>query len=109
MPYFCDIENREAKEIVPGVNIRTFWADKMLLSVVDLAANAEVPLHHHPHEQSGTVMTGEVEMIIAGEARWLKPGEAYLIPGGVEHGARTGAVPARVLDIFSPVREEYQY
>ncbi|MFN8456666.1 MAG: cupin domain-containing protein [Anaerolineae bacterium] len=109
MPYFCDIENREAKEIVPGVSIRTFWADKMLLSVVDLAANSEVPLHHHPHEQSGTVMTGEIEMIIAGEARWLKPGDAYLIPGGVEHGARTSSTPARVLDIFSPVREEYQY
>ncbi len=109
MPYFCDIENREAKTIVPGVSIRTFWGDKMLLSVVDLAANAEVPLHHHPHEQSGTVMSGELEMIIAGESRWLKPGDTYLIPGGVEHGARTGPTPARVLDIFSPVREEYQY
>lgn len=109
MSYFCDIENRAAKEIVPGVCIRTFWADHMLLSIVDLEANAVVPLHHHPHEQSGTVLTGELEMSIAGESRWLKPGQAYLIPGGVEHGAKTGATPARVLDIFSPVREEYQY
>jgi quercetin dioxygenase-like cupin family protein len=107
--YFCDLENREAKETVPGVFIRTFWGNKMLLSIVHLAANAVVPAHSHPHEQAGTVISGELVMTISGETRRLKPGDTYIIPGGVEHGATTGDSPVRALDMFSPVREDYQY
>ena len=109
MQYFCDLEGREAKEIAPGVHIRTFWGREMLLSIADLAVNAVVPTHRHPHEQAGAVISGEFELTIGGKTRWLKPGDIYIVPGGVEHGGRTGDAPARILDIFSPVREEYQY
>lgn len=109
MDYFCDVENREVKEIAPGVQIRTFWGKEMLLSIVDLEAHAVVPLHSHPHEQVGTVVTGQLELTIGGETRWLQPGDSYLIPGDVEHSGRAGDTPTRVLDIFSPVRESYQY
>ena len=109
MQHFCDLENREAKEIAPGVHIRTFWGDKMLSATADLAANAVVPMHSHPHEQAGTVVSGEFELTISGETRRLKPGDTYIIPGGVEHGGRTGDAPARVVEVFSPVREDYQY
>ncbi len=109
MGHFCDLESREAKEIAPGVNVRTFWGSKMRVSVVDLAANSVVPLHKHLHEQVGTVVSGKLELTIAGERRWLEPGAAYVIPGGVEHGGGTGDTPARVVDVFSPVRSEYQY
>jgi len=109
MEYFCDLENREAKEIVPGVRIRTFWKDRMLLSMVDLDADAVVPMHSHPQEQCGAVVSGKFELTIDGDTRWLDPGEAYMIPGGVEHGGRTGDAPAKILDVFSPVREDYQY
>ena len=107
--YFCDVAERESKEIVPGVHIRTFWGDQMLLSVVDLEVGAVVPSHNHPHEQCGTVITGEMVLTIAGETRVLKPGDTYIIPGNVEHSATTNGAPARVLDVFSPVRQEYQY
>ena len=60
------------------------------------------------YEQAGTVLSGALELTIDGETRWLAPGDVYLIPGGVKHGAQTGDTPVRVLDIFSPVREEYK-
>ncbi len=109
MQYFCDLENREAKEIAPSVHIRTFWGNEMLLSNADLDANAVVPIHSHPHEQAGVVISGRIELTIGGETHWLKAGDTYIIPGGVEHGAKTGDAPARALDIFSPVRDDYQY
>ena len=109
MQYFCDLENRETKETAHGVHIRTFWGNEMLLSIVDLAANAVAPIHHHPHEQVGTIVSGEFEMTIGGETSRLKPGDTYIVPGGIEHGGRTGDTPARVMDIFSPVRKDYQY
>jgi quercetin dioxygenase-like cupin family protein len=109
MNYFCDLENREAREIVPGVRIRTFWANQMLLSMVELDAHAGVPTHNHPHEQAGVIISGRLQMTIDGEARWLEPGDSYIIPGGVDHMAVAGDEPARALDVFSPVRAEYQY
>jgi quercetin dioxygenase-like cupin family protein len=66
-------------------------------------------MHNHPHEQAGTIISGRLQMTIAGETRWLEPGDTYIIPGGVDHMAVTGDESARVLDIFSPVREAYQY
>ena len=107
--YFFDTENRTAKEIVPGIRIKTTWEDQMLLSMVDLDAGAVVPNHSHPHEQAGAVLSGVMTLTIAGEERTLHPGDSYIIPGGIEHSAIGGPDGARVLDVFSPVREEYKY
>jgi len=109
MSSFHDVESREAKVIAPGIRIRTFWEKQMLLSVAELDANVELPMHSHPHEQAGIVVSGTLELTIGEETRKLEPGQTFIVPGGVEHGGRTGDTPARVVDIFSPVRQEYQY
>jgi quercetin dioxygenase-like cupin family protein len=106
---FYDPTQRQPKEPVPGIKARTFWGEEMLLAVVDLDAHAHLQRHSHPHEQSGTVISGQMEMTIEDETRMLKPGDVYIIPGGVEHEARTFGEPVKVIDIFSPVREEYKY
>lgn len=107
--YFPDLEERAAKELAPGVLARTFWGDQMLMAMVDLAPGAVVPAHHHPHEQSGVVIEGEVEFTIGDETRVLRTGGVYLIPGDTPHGVTTGPAGAKVMDIFSPVREEYKF
>lgn len=107
--HFFDIDKREAKEIAPGVHIRTTWGERMLLSVVDLSPGAAVPNHSHAHEQVGAVLTGEMTLTIDGETRLLKPGDSYVIPGGLQHSATVGPDGAHVIDVFSPVREEYKY
>lgn len=107
--YFCDLVRREFREVAPGVRIRTFWQSEMLLSYVDLDAHAVVPSHSHPHEQCGTVISGEATFIIGGEERTLRAGDCYMIPGGIEHEVRVHDAPAVVLDVFAPVREAYQY
>lgn len=106
---FLDVDARAPKELAPGVHARTFWQDEMLLAIVDLAPHSEVPAHQHPHEQAGSVLSGELSLTIDGETRTLTQGDAYLIPGNVEHSATTGDMPARVIDVFSPVRDEYKY
>ncbi|MBN2416695.1 cupin domain-containing protein [bacterium] len=109
MSCFCDIENRAIKTAAPGIDLRTFWGREMLVSVVDLAPGAVLPDHSHPHEQAGTILSGEMEMTIDGETRNLTAGDTYIIPGGVPHSAVAGEKPVRVIDVFSPVREDYQY
>ena len=66
----------------------------MMLSIVEFDPNSEVPNHIHPHEQGGMMLEGELEMNIAGEGRLLKPGDVYIIPGNVEHWAKSGSSQA---------------
>ena len=106
---YYDPKERQTKELAAGVRTRTFWGSNLLLSVVELDPNSEVPSHTHPHEQAGMMLEGALEMSVAGETKLLNPGDIYIIPGDVEHWARSGNSPVRVLDIFSPVREEFKY
>ncbi len=107
--FFPNLDEIPSRELFPGITVRTFWGDQMLCAIVDLDANVSLPLHSHPHEQAGVVLQGELELTVAGETRLLAPGDAYLIPGNVEHSAGAGSMPTRVMDIFSPVREEYKH
>jgi quercetin dioxygenase-like cupin family protein len=106
--YFCDVENRETMEIMPGVRIRSFWGDRMLVCAVELDEGAVVPAHSHPHEQAGTVIAGQMELTIGDETRVVEPGDVWLIPGEVEHKA-IARRPTRLFEQFSPVREAYKY
>ena len=105
---FYNSSDRETKELLPGINARTFWGDRVMLAVVDLDANSMLPTHSHPHEQAGYVLEGELEMNIAGNLRLIRPGDIYFIPGNIEHSVTVGSQGAKILDIFSPIREEYK-
>ena len=107
--YYHDPKERLEKELAPGVRTRTFWGNNMLLSLVEIDPDCEVPRHTHPHEQGGMVTEGKLEMDVGGELKVLGPGEVYIIPGGVEHWVKAGNSTTKVLDIFSPVREEFKY
>jgi quercetin dioxygenase-like cupin family protein len=109
MAYYHNPENRQFKELAPGVRARTFWGENLMLAVVEFDANASVPPHKHPHEQAGTVLTGEIVFVIDGESKTLSAGDLYLIPSEVEHSARAGDAPVQVLDIFTPVRQDLTY
>ena len=107
--YFYDPSERETKELAPGIDARTFWGEKMLVSMVDLAPNMPLPAHSHPHEQVGTVLEGSLTFTIAGETKQLGRGDVFVVPGDVEHSAHTGPDGAKVMDVFSPVREDLKY
>jgi len=104
---FIDLTVVPQFEALPGVRLRTPHGKNIMLSEATLAEGAVVPEHHHPHEQAGIVVSGRLELTIAGETRVLEPGAVYLIPGDVPHAARAIGGPTVVLDIFSPIREDY--
>jgi quercetin dioxygenase-like cupin family protein len=109
VPYFHSPAERATKTYFGDMTARTFWGEKMLVALLDLPAHSIVPLHSHPHEQVGMLLEGDLTYTVGDETRALKVGDVWIIPGGVEHTAIAGDHPVRVLDIFSPVREEYQY
>jgi len=78
-----------------------------MLSYVEFEEGAEVPLHSHPHEQGGILLKGKLELTIGGEVRVVEVGGMYIIPPNVPHRAVAVGGRAVVLDVFSPVREDY--
>jgi quercetin dioxygenase-like cupin family protein len=85
--------------VMSGLNVMTNW--------VRIEPNGSVPLHAHPHEQLGLVLEGAITMHIADQSRTLTPGHCYAIPGNLPHAAEAGPDGCLVVDVFSPVREEY--
>jgi quercetin dioxygenase-like cupin family protein len=95
-------------EAVPGVHRRVLsCGDEIMIVQFRIAQGAEVPLHTHPHEQVGHVVTGRMIFHIGDEERELGPGEGYSVPGGVLHGAK-GVTDTIAVDSFHPVREDYR-
>lgn len=97
----------KGKEIVPGLYGRFIHGDKITLSFVDIEDGAILPEHSHPHEQITYILEGELEMTIGGEKMLLTPGMVHVIPGNTPHSA-IARTPCKVLDAFSPVREDYK-
>lgn len=96
------------RALCPGVAARIASGEKLMFSLVTLEPGAVVPEHAHPHEQMGMLVSGTMELTVAGERRLLTGNEIYLVPGGVPHAAKAGPRGAVALDAFSPPREEYR-
>ncbi len=96
------------RELAPGLTARIFVGDQAMLSVVTIEPNAEGQVHSHPREQWGVLLEGDAVRIQDGEEIPVKAGDFWRTPGGVPHGLRAGPQGARVLDIFSPPRDEYR-
>lgn len=62
--------------------------------------------HSHPHHQLVYVISGSIEITVAGEAQIASAGDSFVVDGGLEHQARA-LEDAEVLDVFTPVREDY--
>ncbi len=91
-----------------GVLGRTVEGERITLGVIELLPGCEVPQHDHANEQLGLVIEGEITMTVAGESRTLRPGGTWRILGGVPHSAKAGPQGAIVIDVFSPVREDWR-
>jgi quercetin dioxygenase-like cupin family protein len=62
--------------------------------------------HSHPHEQMVYVVHGRIRFEHSGGVFEVGPGESFLVPGNVEHQA-WALEDSEVLDIFTPMREDY--
>jgi quercetin dioxygenase-like cupin family protein len=91
----------------PGVTRRTLGSgERLTLVEIRIDEGHEVPEHTHPHEQAGQVVEGRVRFRIGGQELELQRGDAYLIPGGVEHHV-VALESATLIEAFSPVREDF--
>jgi len=94
-------------EKLDGVFQKTItYGEKSLMVNVNFKENATIPIHQHPHEQTGFVLSGKLDFQINGEHLIAETGDCWSIPGNIPHGARA-IVATSVIEVFHPIREDY--
>lgn len=104
---FVDLDRLERSEEIPGYLGAFVHGENMTMTNWSVEAGAEFPEHSHPHEQISIVTEGEFELTLDGETDVLRSGQIAVIPPNTPHSgaART---ECEIIDVFSPVREDYQ-
>ncbi len=95
------------RELLPGVELRTVaHGDRSLMGLFRIGSGAVIPVHDHPQEQTGYLVSGRLEFIVDGRTVVAEPGAAWNLPAGTPHGARA-LEDCLVVEVFAPVREDY--
>lgn len=102
------LDEVDAFALAPGVSGRPLFGDDVMFNLVECEPGSIVELHSHPHEQLGIILRGSLTLVIAGEPHELGPMQAVTLPSGIEHSAVAGPEGAVMLDVFTPVREDFR-
>ena len=95
------------KQVLDKIHQKTLvYGDKTLMAEFRLGKGALLPKHNHPHEQTGYLVSGQMELTIGDVTHQIRPGDSWCIPGGVEHYA-TVIKDSVAIEVFSPVRDDY--
>ena len=96
-----------SREYFPGYYGKMIHMENMTLAYWDVEKGAEVPEHAHHHEQMMQVLEGRFEFTLQGVRKEYGVGEIVVIPPDQKHSARA-ITDCKIMDIFSPVREDYK-
>ena len=107
MPNLVDLADMLPIQVWDDVVARRVQGEHLTLAVVELAPGAVVPEHRHANEQCGLVIEGEVTFRIGEEERVLGPGGTWRILGDRPHDVVAGPEGAVVIDVFTPVRSDW--
>jgi quercetin dioxygenase-like cupin family protein len=84
--------------------------EKLMVVVCDFTggpADKPDPPHSHPHEQITYVAEGELFFFTGDEKHHLKRGDVYTVPSGMPHCIQTLSSHVRLVDSFTPLREDF--
>lgn len=91
----------------PGITRKTLaYGDRMLAIQTILPKGTTASLHSHHHEQFSFCIKGRIEVSMEGETAICEAGGSWVVPGDVEHAAQA-LDDSLILEVFSPVRDEF--
>ena len=94
-------------ELGGGVSRRILSHGEYMMAVeVSFDAGSVGAMHTHPHVQISYVLEGRFEAEIGGEKRVISVGDTYYTLPDVPHGVIC-LEKGRLLDVFTPEREEF--
>ena len=90
-----------------GIERQMVVGENMMLCRFRFAPFVVTPEHSHHHEQMTLVVKGKVKFTISGEEHILQAGDVIHFPPHNRHGAAMLDEEVILIDIFSPLREDF--
>ncbi len=105
-------QNETTPEVIAEGRTRYIaHTDNLMMVVVDFkdgpAAEPDPP-HSHPHEQISHVVSGELLFFLDDKPTRLGPGDMISVPPNAPHAVQILTGQARIIDAFTPIREDFQ-
>ncbi len=95
------------QEALKGVRRKTLvHGANTLLTEFRIEAGSVIPVHSHAQEQTGYLLSGRLQFTVGDESILAEPGDSWCLAGDLPHGAEA-LEDSVVIEVFSPVREDY--
>ena len=106
------VKESEAKKTEIGVKRSRYLtrSENLMMVVIDFndgPTGEPDPPHHHPHEQISYVAAGEIIVILGEERLKLGAGDMFVVPPHLPHCVQLLTSHVRLVDAFTPVREDF--
>ena len=106
-PQHTDWSSIPVEQLEPGIQRQMIVGENLMICRLLIEPNVVTPAHGHPHEQMTIVERGRVLFTIGDEQRIAQAGDVLHFPSGTWHGATMLDEEVILVDIFSPIREEF--
>jgi quercetin dioxygenase-like cupin family protein len=97
----------KSRQLVEGVELTTLvHGEKTLMGQFKIAKGSIIPNHSHPHEQTGVMISGKLRFNVDEKIWDVETGDSWCLPGNIKHSVEA-IEDSIVIEVFSPVREDY--
>jgi unsaturated pyranuronate lyase len=106
-PSQTDWSKVPVEKLEEGVERQMVIGENLMICRLRLAPHIVTPAHDHPHEQITLVEQGSALFTLGDEQRVVQAGAVLHFPPGAWHGATMLDEEVILVDIFSPIREDF--
>jgi len=96
-----------SERLPDGSQRQMIWGERLTVCRLRLPKRLVTPVHTHPNEQMTIVVRGPVLFTIGNEQRIVTTGDVLHFPPNMRHGATMLDEEVILIDVFSPVREDF--
>ena len=96
-----------AEQVAKGIKRQMVIGEKVMVCRFTFDPFTVTEVHSHPHEQITLVIRGKVRFTIDGQPIIAAPGDVLHFPSNNRHGATMLDEEVVLIDIFSPIREDF--
>jgi quercetin dioxygenase-like cupin family protein len=106
-PQHTDWNSIPVERVGEGIERQMIAGENVMICRLRIGPHVVTPAHDHPHEQMTLVERGCVLFTIGDEQVIAKAGDVLHFPSGTWHGATMLDEEVILVDIFSPIREDF--
>lgn len=108
---FLEYDKTDTIKVSETVTRKFIYLNDLMTVIVDFnnGPMAEPdPFHSHPAEQVSYVAIGECDVYIGDQpVKHLKTGDIFAVPSNVPHTVKSTTKQLRLVDSFTPIREDF--